>query len=204
MSNLGLSQRIWQIADGAVQRALEALANTYDTALRTLNKAFDFTDSTTTVRNALTVLGNTTAQSVAAQAVSTPGGFKSVIGPWQRSSSTLPTTPTALVWATDTAGTNAANLVQGFIATHPGSIIGMQLAGLVTAATTITVTVYKNLTATAATFSMPFLTTNSYSYTAFPKGSVTFVAGDRLEIYHSAAVSTTGQLVSSFTVEMAA
>lgn len=188
MSGLNLSQRLWQLTDEKVQRAFDGFAATYDDTVKKLNNAFDFSTNSLAIR----------------LPVSSPGGFKSVIGPWQKSSSAYPTTPTALAWAIDNTSTNTGNLIQGFIATHPGSIIGMQLAGLSNPAGPVTVTVYKNLAPTPAMLTSTLVTTNTFTYTTFAKGAAPFAAGDRLEIYLSSTVANTGQIVSSFTVEMTA
>lgn len=194
MSGIKLSQRLWLLADNTAQRALDGFANVYDDTAKKLNNAFDFSDASLTIR-----------QPVTAPALATVGGFKAVIGPWQKSSSTLPTAPTALAWGIDSAAATASNLIQGFIATHPGSIIGMQLAGLSSPASAVTVTVYKNQVATAASLTAQLGISALGTSTTFAKGAVTFAANDRLEIYFFSATSNcTGQLVSSFTVEMSA
>ena len=194
MSGLNLSQRLWQLADGTVQRALDGFAAQYDDTVKKLNNAFDFSDKSLSVRLPMT-----------APSVTSAVGFKAVVGPWQRSQATFATAATPLVWASDSNATGASALTQGFYATHPGSILGVALAGQAGATTTLTATVYKGGVATAATAQLVVSTAGTTSTTAtFAKGAVPFAQGDRLDVYYAASAANTGQLVASFTVEMAA
>lgn len=191
MSGIKLSQRLWLLADDTAQRAFDGFASVYDDTAKKLNNAFDFADKTLNVRVPMT-----------AATVASAAGFKTVVGPWQRSSSAMSTTPTLLAWGMDSGA--STTVAQGCVMPFSGSVLGIGLSGTATTATSVAVTVYQNLVPTAATLTFTLPTATASTFATFGKGAVTFAAGDRLDMYYVAAAANTGQFTAAFIVELAA
>jgi len=99
----------------------------------------------------------------------------------------------------------AAATATSFVATRPGSIVGVsaQLSAAITGAgTSIVVSVTKNGTEVACTASLTQAGAETKAYGTAAKGTLTFDAGDVLGIsYTSTGISNTPTLVATLEIE---